>query len=93
MPHRAAQTQREKILERARADGYLIDEADIYEDHERGHKLTRKSSKLGWPLTAPSSPLRPLQPHRVGVDDGSWRHQHAPRKSVCAPSRQEVCET
>ena len=49
MPHRAAQTQREKILERARADGYLIDEADIYEDHERGHKLTRKSSKLGWP--------------------------------------------
>src|SRR5207249_8888152 len=38
----APETQRAAILARAHADGYLMDEADIYEDHARGHKLTRK---------------------------------------------------
>ena len=36
------QTQRGAVLARAHADGYLMDEEDIYEDHQRGHKLTRK---------------------------------------------------
>ena len=36
-------TQRQAILARARAEGYLMDpEQDIYEDHQRRHKLTRK---------------------------------------------------
>jgi DNA invertase Pin-like site-specific DNA recombinase len=36
------QTQRLAIIARARADGYAISDEDIYEDHERGHVLTRK---------------------------------------------------
>jgi hypothetical protein len=35
-------TQREAILARAHADGYLMDECDLYTDHARGHKVTRK---------------------------------------------------
>src|SRR5207302_3095776 len=35
------QTQRAAILARAHADGYLMDACDLYEDHQRGHKLTR----------------------------------------------------
>jgi Resolvase, N terminal domain len=37
------QTQRAAVLARAWADGYAMDpEEDIYEDHQRGHKITRK---------------------------------------------------
>src|SRR5207249_4700851 len=35
-------TQRAAILARAHAHGYLMDECDLYEDHQRGHVLTRK---------------------------------------------------
>jgi hypothetical protein len=35
-------TQRQAILQGAHADGYAMDEEDIYEDHARGHVLTRK---------------------------------------------------
>src|SRR5438045_745896 len=36
------ETQREAILARARGDGYAMDPEDVYVDHARGHKLTRK---------------------------------------------------
>src|SRR5438128_2293701 len=38
----SATTQRAAILARAHADGYAMDDCDIFEDHARGHVVTRQ---------------------------------------------------